>query len=71
MPGDLAVLADLYLISNQRERYERTKIEVFKSVEEWQIAQWLNQKRQPWYRTDVPLPTELEEDVLFAFQALF
>ncbi len=70
-PADYTVLADWYLVSDKPERRRRARIEVFKSTEEWQISNWIRQKQHPWTRRDVPLPTELDENVLFAFQALF
>jgi hypothetical protein len=70
-PADYRALGDWYLVADQREQSGRAKIAVFKATQEYQISNWLRQKRQPWYRTDVPLPTELEDDILFAFRALF
>ena len=71
LPSGYAALADWYLVTDRRDQYKRAKIEVFKSMEEYNIQRWLQQKRQPWYQSEVPLPTELDENVLFAFQALF
>ncbi|MEO2016574.1 MAG: hypothetical protein ABGZ53_19625, partial [Fuerstiella sp.] len=70
-PGDYQMLGDWYLVVDQRESRRRAKVEVFMSMEEHQINSWLWQQRRPWYQTDVPLPTELDENVLFAFQAMF
>lgn len=70
-PHDYRALGDWYLVADQRERHRRAKVEAFKATQEYQINRWLRQQRQPWYRRDVPLPSELDENVLFAFQALF
>ncbi|MEO2017205.1 MAG: VIT domain-containing protein [Fuerstiella sp.] len=70
-PADHSVLADWYMAIDNRDGYRRSRIETFKVMEEWRLQNWIGQMRQPWYQTDIPLPTELDEDVLFAFQALF
>ena len=70
-PSDYAALSDWYLVADRREAHKRARVERFMSQEEYIIRNWLNQKRQPWYASNVPLPTELESDVLYAFQALF
>jgi len=70
-PSDYAVLSDWYLVVDRRDRYKRSKIEAFKVWQEYQISGWINQQLNPWQRTDQTLPSELDENVLFAFQALF
>ncbi len=70
-PSDYAVLSDWYLVVDRRDRHKRSKIEAFKVWEEYQINNWINQQLNPWQRTDQTLPSELDENVLFAFQALF
>jgi tetratricopeptide (TPR) repeat protein len=70
-PSDYSVLANWYLVTNRRSEHDRAKIEVFKSMEEYRIAQWLERQVAPWNRGGVSLPTEFDEDVAFAFQALF
>lgn len=70
-PSDYQALGDWYLVVDRRDQYHKAKVEVFKATEEYRLNNWLWQQRQPWYRSDVPLPTELDKDVLFAFQALF
>lgn len=70
-PAESRVLADWYLVTSRRADYEVARTDVFLSMQEQQIANWLQQSREPWYRTDVPLPTKLDDDVLFAFRALF
>ncbi len=70
-PADYSALGDWYLVVDQKEQYQRAKIEVFKIMQEYQISNWIRQKREPYNRTDTPLPTEFDERVLFAFQALF
>ncbi len=70
-PADYLALSNWYLVADRREKHRQAKIEAFKSMEEHHILTWIRSKRRPWNRRDVPLPTELDEDVLFAFQALF
>jgi hypothetical protein len=69
--ADYAVLGDWYLLADQQDRYRRAKIEVFMAKPEYRINNWLTGKRQPWNVSDVSLPSELDEEVLYAFQALF
>lgn len=70
-PADLSALANWYLVKGRQQDYGNARVDVFMATEEWQVSNWLNQQRQPWYRTDVALPTELNKNVLFAFRALF
>lgn len=70
-PGDYSMLADWYLVVDSRERFEKSKVETFKSMQEYHISNWIEQKRYPWAYNDRPLPSELDENVLFAFRALF
>jgi predicted Zn-dependent protease len=70
-PDDQAVLANLYLAVDRRADYERAKVAAFEAIEEWQLSQSINYGLNYWRRTDVTLPTELDENVLFTFQALF
>lgn len=70
-PADYAVLSGWYLVVDRREMYVRSKVESFKVWPEYQINNWLYHQLQPWQRTDQELPSELDENILFAFQALF
>ena len=70
-PGDHKALGDWYLVVDRKQDYKRAQIDVFKLMPEYQINNWIQQRRAPWHRTDAPLPSELDERVLFAFQALF
>ena len=68
---DLRALGDWYLVADRKDEHRRAKIDVFMLMPEHQIQNWLQQKLAPWTRTDQPLPTEFDEQILFAFQALF
>lgn len=68
---DMRQLADWYLAMNRRADYERTRIEAFKLVPEHQLSNMLHQATYRWSQTNVPLPSELDENVLFAYKALF
>ena len=70
-PADYAALANWYLVVDRKDDYRRSKVEIFKSMPEYQIVNWIYEKRELWSQTDQPLPAELDENVLFAFQALF
>jgi tetratricopeptide (TPR) repeat protein len=69
-PSDYATLSDWYLVADHREEYVKAKIEAFKAWEEYQINNWIQQRLSPWQNSE-NLPSELDESVLFAFQALF
>ena len=47
-PTTYAVLADWYLAANRRDAYEKARIRVFQTLEEWRMYQWLYQKLVPW-----------------------
>jgi predicted Zn-dependent protease len=65
------MLADWYLVLNQRQAYERSRIETFKQLPEYQLGQIIYRFRNRWYETNRPLPSELDEDSLLAFRAIF
>ena len=70
-PDAYAALAGWYLAANRREAYERARRQVYLTLEEWQMGQWLHQQLNPWQRQDGHLPAELNEEVLIMFSALF
>jgi predicted Zn-dependent protease len=65
------MLADWYLVLDQRQAYERARIETFKQLPEYQLSQLIYRFRNRWYVSDRPLPSELDDDTLFAFRAIF
>ncbi len=69
--SDYRVLSDWYLVSNRRDGYERSRIESFKQMPEESLQQLLYQTDYRWSRSDIPLPSELPDDTLFALRALF
>lgn len=70
-PQAYAVLADWYLAANRREAYERARIRVYLTLDEWRMNQWLYAQLAPWQRSDGHLPSELDSEVLLMFSALF
>ena len=70
-PTDLSTLAQWYLVADRHDDYRRARVDTFALMPEYRISQWLDQQLRPWNRTDAPLPSELDENVLFAFEALF
>ena len=46
--SDYSALADWYMVIDRKDDYRRARVQVFKQVEEWRLAQWIDQKRQPW-----------------------
>jgi Flp pilus assembly protein TadD len=65
------MLADWYLVLDRRAAYERSRIEAYKQLPEYTLNQYVNQFRNRWYYNNGPLPTELDEETLFVFRALF
>lgn len=70
-PSSYATLANWYLVADRRDDYEDARVAALKSTDEWRLQNWLSQRQRRWTRTDLPLPSELDESVLFAFRALF
>ncbi len=70
-PSDYESLANWYLVSDRRNDYENAKVESFHVMQEYEIRNWINQRLNPWQRSDINLPSELDERVLFAFKAVF
>lgn len=69
--SDYDTLANWYLARDQKEKYHRAKVEALKVVQEYQLGNFISQRRYRWGDTSRPLPSELDEQVLFAFEALF
>ena len=69
--ADYRSLADWYLVTARREAYERSRLEAFKLIPEQNMANLLNSLRYRWLRTDLPLPSELDENTLLALRAMF
>jgi len=63
-------LADWYQAVNRRADYERAKIEIYKTAEEWRLNQWLYGQMQPWVYNQGQLPPQLDPEVVLAFRAL-
>ena len=69
--SDYRMLFDWYLVSNRRTDHERAKLEVFKQMPEGNLGNSLNQVRNRWHQHNVTLPSELDENTLLTFKALF
>lgn len=69
--ADYRLLSDWYLVTNRRSDYERCRLESFRQMPEGTLRQMLYQTQNRWSRNDIPLPSELNEDTLFALRALF
>jgi hypothetical protein len=70
-PAGYKALANWYLARDDKAKHKRARIEALKAAQEYQLSNFVSQGRYRWNRSDVPLPSELDEQVLFAFQALF
>lgn len=69
--SDYRMLADWYLVTNRREDHERARLEVFKLIPEGNLSNSLYHIRNRWNQNSVPLPSELDENTLLTFKALF
>ncbi|MEK6258550.1 MAG: VIT domain-containing protein [Planctomycetota bacterium] len=69
--GDYRMLSDWYLVTNRRSDHERAKLEVFKQMPEGNLGNSLYGVRNRWYQHNVTLPSELDENTLLTFRALF
>jgi hypothetical protein len=70
-PSDLAALAKWYQAVDRRDDYNKTMLEVYMMVEEWQLRQMIDGYIQPWQYNGAALPTELDPQSLLVFEALF
>jgi hypothetical protein len=70
-PGDLAALAGWYQAVDRREDYERTVVDAYLQLEEWNLQQMVQGRLNWWNRGAATLPSELDPQTLQAFQALF
>ncbi len=69
--ADYRLLADWYLVTNRRDQYEQSRIEAFVQTPERNLAQLIYQTNNRWQQTNIPLPSELDENTLFVLKALF
>ncbi|MSR57905.1 MAG: hypothetical protein EXS05_09545 [Planctomycetaceae bacterium] len=70
-PQAYQALSGWYLAANRRADYERAQRRIYMTMDEWRMNQWLQQQLYPWQRSDQPLPSELDGQVLLMFAALF
>jgi tetratricopeptide (TPR) repeat protein len=70
-PSDLAALAQWYQAADRRDDYNKTMLEVYMMVEEWQLRQMIDGYIQPWQYSGMAVPTELDPQSLLVFEALF
>lgn len=69
--ADYGTLANWYLITNRRADADRAKLEAMLQTPEHILANTVNQSRYRWTRSDIPLPSELDESTLLTYRALF
>ena len=67
-PAEWRTLADWYQATGRREDYERAKVEIYKTAEEWRLNQWLYGQVQPWLYNQGQLPSQLDPEVVLAFR---
>jgi autotransporter-associated beta strand protein len=68
---DYRTLSDWYLVTNRREDYEKARIEAFRQLPENIMNNMFWGLRNRWMRTDLPLPSQLDDNTLLAMRALF
>jgi tetratricopeptide (TPR) repeat protein len=66
--AEYRALGDWYQAENRREDYEKSKEQIYKTMPEGEIEQFLNGQMQPWLNPDGARPSELNREVLWAFQ---
>jgi predicted Zn-dependent protease len=64
-------LSDWYLATNRRDEYEKARMAAYKLLPEQNMNSIFWGLRSRWLRTDLPLPSQLDENTLFALRALF
>jgi hypothetical protein len=69
--ADYRTLSNWYLVSNRRGDYEKARIEAYKQLPEQALANMFWGIRSRWMRTDLPLPSQLDDNTLFAMRSLF
>ncbi len=69
--ADYRTLSDWYLVKDRRHDYEQARIESFKQLPEQYMNNMFWGLRNRWLRTDLPLPSQLDDDTLLALRALF
>ncbi len=70
--GDYRTLAGWNLALNRREAFETAQYQSFLHMPEGYLSRYVDGVRNRWQSYgDRPLPTELDENVLLAFRALF
>ena len=45
---DETTLANWYLVKDRKEDYRKARVDAFMGMEEWNISNWLGQKRRPF-----------------------
>lgn len=68
---DYRRLADWYLVMNRRADSDRAKLEAMLQTPEHILSNAVNQSRYRWMRSDIALPSELDEQTLLTYRALF
>ncbi len=63
-------LANWYQAAGRRADYERAKVEIYKTAEEWQLTNWLNGQVNQWVNNQGQLPAQLDSEAVLAFRAL-
>lgn len=68
--ADYKLLADWYLVSNRREDYEKSRIESYNQIPEWQLQQMTYRAQNRWNQGNPP-SGQIDEETLYVFKALF
>lgn len=69
-PSDYMALANWYLVQDQRDKYNSSRIDIYKMMPENRLNSMIRQTRNRWLYQPVT-ETELDENSLLIFKALF
>jgi hypothetical protein len=69
--ADYRTLSDWYLVNDRRNDYEKSRIEAYKRLPEQTTSNMMRGLANRWTRTDLPLPSQLDDNTLLAMRALF
>ena len=70
-PGEYRVLADWYLVEDERDKHQRALVGTYKTQDDQRLRQQLDRLFKPWQRERGQVPRELDPEVVRILTALF
>jgi Flp pilus assembly protein TadD len=70
-PAECRALAGWYMAAGRREDWRRARIDAYKLMPERYLYNMLRAKYRPWERGEGVLPSQLDDEVLLVFAAVF